>query len=191
MEKRIQTGVILARFQPVHNGHMALIEKACNENDEVLVFIGSVDKLNVRNPIPWNIRREMLEAAIEEAKKTKPVFEKVKIYELSDLSDESQNTHEWGFYLYTNIVEKAASSYFTIYYSDGFEIITSWFPGWLLRKYVSMSLMARGGCVDGISATAVRKAILDDDFKTLKEYVPTPVFDNVKMLKSFIQIYNK
>lgn len=32
-------GVILARFQPVHNGHLALITKACTENDRVLLLV--------------------------------------------------------------------------------------------------------------------------------------------------------
>ena len=37
-------GVILARFQPIHNGHLALIRKACLENDKVLVVkSGDVD----------------------------------------------------------------------------------------------------------------------------------------------------
>ena len=32
-------GVILARFQPIHNGHLALIRKACLENDKVLLLV--------------------------------------------------------------------------------------------------------------------------------------------------------
>ena len=49
----MKTGVILARFQPIHNGHLQLIKKACDENEQVLVIIGSIDKLSKRNPIPW------------------------------------------------------------------------------------------------------------------------------------------
>ena len=49
----MKTGVILARFQPIHNGHLQLIKKACEENEQVLVIIGSIDKLSKRNPIPW------------------------------------------------------------------------------------------------------------------------------------------
>ena len=45
-------GVILARFQPVHNGHLALIKKAVKENDKVVLLVGSSDKFNIRNPIP-------------------------------------------------------------------------------------------------------------------------------------------
>ena len=126
----MKTGVILARFQPIHNGHLQLIKKACDENEQVLVIIGSIDKLSKRNPIPWSIRKQLVEKAI----KDHSLHEKTKIVELADLSDESDNSHDWGFYLYSFIVSKINQSDFTIYYSDGFEIITSWFPGFLLRN---------------------------------------------------------
>lgn len=57
----MKTGVILARFQPIHNGHLQLIKKACDENEQVLVIIGSIDKLSKRNPIPWTIRKQLVE----------------------------------------------------------------------------------------------------------------------------------
>ena len=41
----MKTGIILARFQPIHNGHLALIDKAIMENDEVYIFIGSADSI--------------------------------------------------------------------------------------------------------------------------------------------------
>ena len=138
----MKTGVILARFQPIHNGHLQLIKKACDENEQVLVIIGSIDKLSKRNPIPWTIRKQLVEKAI----KDHSLHEKTKIVELADLSDESDNSHDWGFYLYSFIVSNINQSDFTIYYSDGFETITSWFPGFLLRNNVSLSLLARNTC---------------------------------------------
>lgn len=62
----MKIGVILARFQPIHNGHLQLIKKACDENDQVLVIIGSIDKLSQRNPIPWTIRKQLVEKAIKD-----------------------------------------------------------------------------------------------------------------------------
>ena len=102
-------GVILARLQPIHNGHLSLIRKASNENDEVYVFIGSADKFNERNPIPINIRESLAKAAIEEAN-----LKNVYIRLLDDLSDESDNSHDWGFYLYSKIVTEIQQSNFTI-----------------------------------------------------------------------------
>lgn len=185
-EHKKKYGVVLARFQPVHNGHLKLIEKALNENDEVVVMVGSVDKLNTRNPIPYTIRIKLLTESIEQ--KFGNTKDKIRVVELPDLSDESHNDHEWGFYLYANIVEHLEHPHFTIYYSDGFEIITSWFPGWLLRKHISLSLMAREGEGEGISATKVRHLVLMDSTSELSKIVPSPVMDKFELIKSYLSV---
>lgn len=184
----MKTGVILARFQPIHNGHLQLIEKAVKENDQVLVIIGSIDKLSVRNPIPWTIRKELVEEAISNHFLVKGNKEKIKVVELSDLSDESDNSHDWGFYLYSFIVSQTKEPNFTIYYSDGFEIITSWFPGFLLRNNVSLSLMARNSCEEGISATMVREMIINN---RLPEggVVPKCVYEKRDTIKAFLNVF--
>lgn len=183
---KTKNGVILARFQPVHNGHLKLIEKALNENDKVVVLMGSVDKLNARNPIPYTIRIQLLKDALVE--KFGEAANRISLIELPDLSDESHNDHEWGFYLYANIVEHLDNPHFTIYYSDGYEIITSWFPGWLLRKHISLSLMAREGEGEGISATLVRKLIKMDSTDELAKIVPTSVMKMLPMIKAYLSV---
>ena len=175
-------GVILARLQPIHNGHLALISKAAKENDEVHVFIGSADKFNERNPIPINMRNDLAKHAIAEAG-IKNCF----IHWLDDLSDESDNSHDWGFYLYSKIVTEIQQSNFIIYYSDGFEIITSWFPGFILRNNVSLNLLARNATESGISATKVRKMILEDSDE-LKDVVPSLVYKQRYVLKNLIEL---
>ena len=74
-----------------------------------------------------------------------------------------------------------------IYYSDGFEIITSWFPGFILRNNVSLSLLARGAVEDGVSATQVREFIMTDDDR-LKQVVPTSVYENKESIKQLITL---
>ena len=101
----MKIGVILARFQPIHNGHLQLIKKACDENEQVLVIIGSIDKLSKRNPIPWTIRKQLVEKAI----KDHSLHEKTKIVELADLSDESDNSHDWGF-IYTHLLSAKSTN---------------------------------------------------------------------------------
>lgn len=184
----MKTGVVLARFQPIHNGHLQLILKAVEENDQVLVIIGSIDKLNSRNPIPWTIRKEMVEEAITDFFLAKGHKEKIKVVELSDLSDESDNSHDWGFYLYSFIVSQTKEPNFTIYYSDGFEIITSWFPGFLLRNNVSLSLLARNACEDGISATEVRELILSGQLPE-EGVVPNCVYKRRETIKAFLNVF--
>lgn len=186
-----KVGVILARFQPIHNGHLELIKKASSENDEVLVFIGSVDKLNKRNPIPWTIRKKLVETALKD-------IQNVTIVELPDLTDGSDNSHDWGFYLYSNVVSHIGQSNFTMYYSDGYEIITSWFPGFLLRNNVSLSLLARNSVEDGVNATRVRILLsqLDEDNyecfeRDLQKLVPPCVFEQRYQIKAYLDVWNR
>lgn len=197
-------GVILARLQPIHNGHLALIQKSINENDETYVFIGSADKFNMRNPLPVSLRLLLTKNAFKEAfswnESTNTVVyqagpeaidahsKKLFIVPLDDLTDEGDNSHDWGFYLYSNIVSETQCSNFTIYYSDGFEIITTWFPSFIFRNNVSLSLLARGATVDGISATKIRDAITSGDDETLIKYVPKCVFDLRDTIKKHIEL---
>ena len=75
-----------------------------------------------------------------------------------------------------------------MYYSDGYEIITTWFPGFILRNNISLNLLARNSILEGISATKVRQIILDGNDEELKKYVPQCVFENRKTIKQHIEI---
>lgn len=184
----MKVGVVLARLQPIHNGHLELIEQACDENDRVYVFIGSADKFNQRNPIPINLRMEMAKEAIEQLSvKYQPKMD-VHVIPLDDLTDESDNSHDWGFYLYSKIVTETKESCFTIYYSDGFEIITTWFPSFILRNNVSLKLIARGATCSGISATKVRSLIEEGNWEELHKWVPESVFNRRETLKQHIEL---
>lgn len=183
-------GVFLARLQPIHWGHLELIKKMAYENDEVLILIGSTDKINARNPIPGTFRRDLLVQAICDSD-LKGVYEdnRIKIVLLPDLSTEDDNSHDWGFYLYSNVVKHIGQHCFTMYYSDGWEIITKWFPGFILQNNVDLRLIARNNCVDGISATKIRELIKSEDIETLSKYVPKCVVKNIKIIKSFIEVW--
>ena len=201
----MKTGIILARLQPIHNGHLELIKKAWQENEQTYVFIGSADKFNKRNPIPISTRLELAKEGIKEMlwKEYKDVvgdrvirdeildFARVHVVPLDDLDDESNNSHEWGFYLYSKVVTETGEPNFTIYYSDGFEIITTWFPGFIMRNNVSLSLIARNSVKNGISATSVRKMIVEGDDEHLKECVPTCVFEKREHIKALIELSEK
>ncbi len=203
--KDMKTGVILARLQPIHNGHLELIKKAMEENNEVYVFIGSADKFNKRNPIPISTRIEFAKEGIAEMlrkkyedvdsldKSTENIlaYGNVHVVPLDDLDDETNNSHEWGFYLYSKVVTETKNPNFTIYYSDGFEIITTWFPGFILRNNVSLSLIARNSVENGISATSVRQMIMDGDDEKLKKSVPTCVYERREHIKTLIELSEK
>lgn len=61
--------VYIGRFQPIHNGHMAIIEKTIKmmkKNDSFTIIIGSADQeRTIRNPLTVEERRKTLEIATE------------------------------------------------------------------------------------------------------------------------------
>ena len=207
--KRI--GVILARMQPIHNGHLELVSRAYRENEAVYIFVGSADKFNKRNPIPISTRPELVRKSILDMLQVKWGVDKagdgnydsdsqvdaalinhgIHVVPLDDLDDESNNSHEWGFYLYSKIVTETGCPNFTMYYSDGYEIITTWFPGFILRNNVSLSLIARNSVENGISATEVRKLITERRDDELRSVVPAAVFDKREHLKTLIELSEK
>lgn len=59
---KAELGIIIGRFQPFHNGHKALIDKALKECKKVLVLVGSSNKLpNHKNPLTTEERMKMVE----------------------------------------------------------------------------------------------------------------------------------
>lgn len=185
----MNVGVILARFQPIHEGHIELIRKALIANEQVLILIGSANQFGPRNPIPIDVRHQLVANTLSDEFSPEEQAQ-ITLAKLDDYSDESDNSHDWGFYLYTNIVKYISQDYFTIYYSDGFEIINTWFPGYILSNHISLSLLARGSVKSGISATLVRKYI-EENNESLKEVVPAAVYEMKEIIKSFINIATK
>ena len=61
--------IYIGRFQPIHNGHMAIVEKTIKmmkENDSFTIIIGSADQeRTIRNPLTVEERRKTLEIATE------------------------------------------------------------------------------------------------------------------------------
>lgn len=164
-----------------------LLKRLLVNNDKVLILVGSADKLNVRNPIPVDIRIEFIKDVI----KSHDWEDKIMVSPLNDLTDESDNSHDWGMYLYTTVVNITKITEFTIYYSDGYEIITSWFPPFMLKQNISLTLLARGAVEDGISATRVREVLLSENDEELAKIVPECVFNKRERIRGYVEICTK
>ena len=71
---------MIARWKPVHLGHAAVLRALAARGDEVLVGIGSSNRLNARNPFTAAETREMLELMVGNAAH-------VRVLEVPDLDD--------------------------------------------------------------------------------------------------------
>ena len=108
-------GIFLGRLQPQHRGHEMMIEKIFEENDEVILCIGSAQKIRKsdplaeRNPLPVSARIERLKSFLEAGSFEKPY----KIVAAIDIEPDS----EWPMHL-----KKSCglddSSINTVYFGD-------------------------------------------------------------------------
>lgn len=184
-------GVILFRAQPFHRGHLNMVQKAfsdCRENNcDLHIFVGSADKSGTeRNPLPIDFRLMLIEGALHEEFSTEEL-KHIHIYPLNDLSDETNNTHDWGRYLYIKMFSKTKDSDMTIYYSDNPQIMLSWFAQderWLLRfKFLDR--------FEGISATLVRKTLQTPNSDYLvAQLLPPFVYNFREEIKTYLNTLN-
>jgi nicotinamide-nucleotide adenylyltransferase len=57
---------MVARWQPVHLGHVPILKALCTRSKQALVGVGSSNRYNLRNPFTLDERIEMLRLALSE-----------------------------------------------------------------------------------------------------------------------------
>ena len=189
-EKLKMTGIILFRAQPFHNGHLAQIRRAlydANNLTNIYIFVGSADKSGTkRNPIPIDVRLDLVKNSLKEA--LNPIhLNNIHVVPLNDLSDEANNTHSWGEYLYNKMCEYTGDTDFIFYYSDKPEIALSWF-GDNEREHIFFKFLPR---VNNVNATEVRELLIkysDCKYKNdyIQRFIPHYVFSKRYELQNYI-----
>lgn len=59
--------VVIGRFQPLHQGHLALLHEALERAQRVIVILGSAYKARTpKNPFTWQERAQLVQAALPE-----------------------------------------------------------------------------------------------------------------------------
>ena len=181
-----KVGVFLSRMQPLHIGHLGMIEKALSENDKVIILIGSADKKGgIRNQIPIDIRREILEETLKEK------YERdyrIKIKNLPDWTEEDDilSNLEWGRYLYYNIASLSETKEFTMYFSDEREIIENWFQDETIRKRINIKTYERKEMFEDVSSTKIRNAFLNNDKEYVEKSTPNAVIKRYEEIRAII-----
>lgn len=159
-------GVLLTRAQPFTEAHLGLVKQILEENDEACIVIGSADKSGTeRNPLDIKTRMLMVQNSLfyDGIK-----LAKVTIFGLPDwLNENNQDSLvNWGHYFYYNVVGRTGCKTFKLYYSDGEDILNSWFDD-EVRPYITYVCQDRSKNFDGISSTQVRNIVLETDDRDL------------------------
>lgn len=179
----VKYGVFLARMQPVHNAHLFLVRKALEEQDKVLIVLGSENKVDMlRNPYNIKLREEMLRECLTEDEN-----KRIEIVTLPDWSMESDidSAIIWGRYFYYNVVSRIGQKRFSIYYSDDLKILDSWFKDSEVYEYITYRNFERSKLFEGLSSTKIRQAFIDKDIEYIKMYCPDSVVNRFDYLASY------
>jgi len=64
--KKYNIAVIIGRFQPFHNGHINLLNKAASLSDNIIFLIGSANQpATPKNPWDWRQRSGMISQYVQ------------------------------------------------------------------------------------------------------------------------------
>lgn len=178
------TAVLLTRAQPFTAAHEGLLKVMLSEHKNVCIVIGSADKSGTeRNPFDIKLRLAFVKAVLEERLIEKE-RERVVLFPLKDWEDENNKItlKEWGSYLYYNIVSRIKTKEIVFYYSDGEETLQEWFNS-EVKQHVTYRLFDRTKEFDGISATKLRKAMIEGDEDYIKLASPSVGKNCLKYMK--------
>lgn len=173
-DKNKKVAVLLTRAQPFTRGHEELVKQMLKEVGNVCVVIGSADKeMTERNPFSASKRLYWTVNILKEHTENTELFEfeenydrvfrseHLTVFALPDWESEDNTTtlHQWGSYLYYNIVSRVQSRNLVFYYCDNPDTIQSWFDE-SLSEYITYRLQDREKLLPGISSTKAREALL-------------------------------
>ena len=102
-------GLLIGRFQPFHNGHLAAVNFGLSQVENLWIGIGSSNKNNEkRNPFSADERKEMILSSLD-----KSVLNRVRIFYIPDVNDHAKWTHH---------VDSIVPKYDVVFSNDNFTI---------------------------------------------------------------------
>lgn len=157
-----ETTVFIGRFQPVHNGHVAVIRQALQQSYQLIILVGSANRArDIRNPFTYVERVAMLKSCFTNA-------ELARIY-FCPLDDYLYQNNAWVENVQRIVHERTARASDSIaligHNKDSSSFYLKLFPQW-------ESIAATN--VNNINSTQIRNYYFENSIEVLK-YVPVSV----------------
>jgi bifunctional NMN adenylyltransferase/nudix hydrolase len=186
MTKRYALAVLIGRFEPFHNGHMANVMQAFELADHVQILIGSsYQPRTPKNPFKYHERQDMIERSLDE------VGDKSEFVTISAIPDFKYSNNSW----IANVQATVAKEHPGISDKDicilGYDKDeSSWynhaFPEW---DFVPLAGFVKHGS-NPIDATKVRELYFEGHVDFLEGAVPSAVFEYLKDFRT-TEAYNE
>lgn len=154
-------GFVIGRFQPFHNGHKHMIDKALEQCKLLTVFIGSAQESRTeRNPLTFLERYWVISEVYEKEIKNGRLV----ILPLIDAG--IGDNPKWGDYV-LNLFKSLYGKYPDIYFSGSESVREKWF-----NLDVDLEIVSFSRSEVDISGTQVREEILKENYSN----IPIPIY---------------
>lgn len=164
--------VFIGRFQPFHNGHLALLQHALSEAQRCIVVIGSAfHARSPRHPFSWQQRADMIRRALPAADRERVFFVAVRDHhEDAPWVQEVRHAVDIARAATPDMPPSAQASTLLLgHRKDATTAYLDWFPEWQLTTLpMASSATARG------ARDALYGATNDEPLRAM---VPASVFD--------------
>jgi bifunctional NMN adenylyltransferase/nudix hydrolase len=195
MVKQFDTLVFIGRFTPFHKGHLAVLEEAAGQADQVVILIGSADApRSIRNPFTYAERAKVIFESL-------PKFEGV-TFTIRPIQDIPYNNSLWVKQIY-DIINEVTDQWDKIgligHNKDHSSFYLKLFPKW---DSVAVGAFYAGDQV--LSSTVVREIFFDskNEFRGINilprasldflyRFKETPEYQDLVKEQEYINNYKK
>ena len=169
MNKPFKFGMIIGRFQHLHEAHKTMIESGLTSCENLLVLVGSSQEAYTkRNPFNLKTRMDVIREVFDEER-----FRNLRLGHIDDMTHEDDHSTDWGKYVLEKVdmwrqhygIEDQMDC---MIFGDDEERM-SWFDPKDVEG-VSRIILARND--NDLSATKMREHLKNDDYLEWVESVP-------------------
>lgn len=172
-------GMVIGRFQVLHNGHTSMVRRALDLCDIVVVYIGSSQEARTAiNPFSYEERREMFEQVfvLEQA------CGRLIVRPLPDIG--VGNNNDWGTYV-LNTFEKEFHRLPDLYVTGCEKVRSSWFTNEIAPNTDELRMTRHNIEVSG---TLCRSVLYANNYDKWCELVPIELFDKFTEYKDILNL---
>ena len=168
--KKYHHSFMIARFQPLHNGHKSIIDKMIDESENITIILGSAQESGTKkNPLSVSQRQNLIENIYG-------IRDNIKILSLNDVDCDLD---AWYNYVIDFLKEKVPEFGFpNAYYCGDMENGHYYNKGEFKIEVVDRENQIG---YKNISATKVREMIKNND-DNWKNYIPN---ENIKLIEEY------
>lgn len=171
---KYKLGLYLGRFQPLHIGHMSIIDQMLEECESIVIDVGSAQESGTeRNPLSFNFRRRLIREVYFGH------LSRIHIHPLYDRKVYSDDS-SWGAYL-LRVFKSHHNTIPDVIYEGDEAVNTHWYDD----CDIPVVRVSRH-CLP-ISGTDLRKAIKDDCKDFALSYLPPQIHKFYDELRKEIQ----